>query len=264
MKRFSALFLLIVFAALPALAQEMPEWTYPLSPEIIANPLGYITLVNRDTLMDSSYEPNDLVKVTAKRVASFELRKECNEALNTMFDAALADGCTLYVKSAYRSYQTQNTMYANRLDKVGRDDGVVAYPGASDHQTGLGIDILNYEWTQQEGMRPEFGEETEAKWMAAHCHEYGFIIRYMEDKQEITGIIYEPWHLRYVGKEAAAYIMSNHLSLEEFTEEYEKYLADYEALGGSLKALVALRAAPKAVVVVDVAEDGEEDVEIFY
>ena len=214
--------------------------------------------------MDSSYEPNDLVKVTAKRVASFELRKECNEALNTMFDAALADGCTLYVKSAYRSYQTQNTMYANRLDKVGRDDGVVAYPGASDHQTGLGIDILNYEWTQQEGMRPEFGEETEAKWMAAHCHEYGFIIRYMEDKQEITGIIYEPWHLRYVGKEAAAYIMSNHLSLEEFTEEYEKYLADYEALGGSLKALVALRAAPKAVVVVDVAEDGEEDVEIFY
>ena len=219
MKKLIAAALLILCFALPAAADALPEWTYPLKPEIIVNPLGYLTLVNRDTLMDSAYEPEDLVKVTAKRVNPFELRKECNEALDLMFAAALADGYTLYVKSAYRSYQTQKTMYNNRLEKVGRDDGVVAYPGASDHQTGLGVDILNYEWTQQEGMRPEFSAEPEAQWMAAHCHEYGFIIRYMEDKQEITGIIYEPWHLRYVGKEAAAYIMSNHLSLEEFTEE---------------------------------------------
>lgn len=264
MRRTLAVWIIALLIVLPALADDMPEWTYPLSPEIIDDPLGYIALVNRDSLMDANYEPSDLQKVTAKRVASFELRKDCNDALNRMFDAALKDGYTLYVKSAYRSFQTQSTMYHNRMEKVGRDDGVVAYPGASDHQTGLGVDILNYEWTRQEGMRPEFGEEAEAKWMAEHCHEYGFIIRYMEDKQEITGIIYEPWHLRYVGKAAAAYIMSNHLSLEEFTEEYRQYIAQYEALGGSLKALVALRAAPKPVIVVGVADDGEEDIDIFY
>lgn len=263
MKRWIALFLLAVLFALPAQA-EQPAWTFPLSPEILNNPLGYITLVNRDSLLDSDYEPSDLVKVTAKRVGSFELRKDCNDALNLMFAAALEDGYTLYVKSAYRSYQTQNTMYANRKKKVGRDDGVVAYPGASDHQTGLGVDILNYEWTQEEGMRPEFSEEPEAKWMAEHCHEYGFIIRYMEDKQEITGIIYEPWHLRYVGKKAAAYIMENHLSLEEFAQECQDYIRQFEAQGGDLDTLVAQRAAPKPVVVVHVADNGEEDIDIFY
>ena len=210
------LLLLALLLVLPAMAQETPEWEYPLAPEIIADPERYLELTNKECLLDADYVPRDLVNVTVKRVVNGELREKAHEALKAMFDAAEADGCTLYAKSLYRSYQTQKTMYANRLEKLGRDDGVVAYPGSSDHQTGLGVDILNYEWTKKDGMTPAFAETKEAKWMAEHCREYGFIIRYMEDKEQITGIIYEPWHYRYVGKTMAKEITELGITLEEY------------------------------------------------
>ena len=88
----------------------------------------------------------------------------------------------LYLKSAWRSWQTQNTMYYNRLKKNnGKDDGWVIKPGASDHQTGLGCDVVSYAW-RSKGMNSQFAKTTEAQWMAAHCAEYGFVIRYPEDK----------------------------------------------------------------------------------
>ncbi|MBQ6256580.1 MAG: M15 family metallopeptidase, partial [Clostridia bacterium] len=186
-----------------------------------------------------------------------------SDAINAMFAAAQQDGLTLYLKSAYRSYVTQKTMYNNRLDKLGRDDGLVSYPGASDHQTGLGADILNYEWTKKDGMNKEFAKTKEAQWMEAHCAEFGFILRYMSDKEEITGIKFEPWHFRYVGREAAAYIMENHLSLEEFTEEWQAYVADWEARGGDFRELIIQRAQVNRVTVLD-DEGGEEELSIFY
>ncbi|MBE5783203.1 MAG: D-alanyl-D-alanine carboxypeptidase family protein [Clostridiales bacterium] len=265
MKKFLLLFLMMVLMLPAAMAESLPEWEYPLAPEILDDPGDYIILTNRETLLDSSYIPDDLVKVTAKRGAGgeMELRKAANEALIAMFEAAKADGYTLYVKSTYRSYQTQNTMYYNRLDKYGYDDGLVAYPGSSDHQTGLGVDILNFEWTQKDGMNEKFALEKEAQWMEAHCHEFGFILRYMEDKEEETNIKYEPWHFRYVGTEAAAYIMENHLSLEEFTREWQAYIEEYEKNGGDFEALLKERARLK-VTVVDVTEDGEEELSFYY
>ena len=140
---------LILLLPLCALAEgDLPAWDYPIAPEILQDPNDYIRLANRENLLDGSYVPSDLVRVTAKHVSgTFQLRKAVNDALLTMFAAANQDGCTLYVKSAYRSYQTQRTMYYNRLEKNGgKDDGWVSYPGASDHQTGLGADILNYAW----------------------------------------------------------------------------------------------------------------------
>lgn len=262
-KRLLTAVFLLLLISLPALAEETPEWEYPIAPEILADPEGYITLTNQENLLDADYVPRDLITVTVKRVVNGELRKAAHEALEEMFAAAEKDGCTLYAKSLYRSYQTQKTMYSNRLQKVGRDDGVVAYPGSSDHQTGLGIDILNYEWTKKDGMTPAFAETREAQWMAAHCHEYGFIVRYMEDKEEITGIIYEPWHLRFVGNEAAVYIMENHLSLEEFTREWRDYVAMYEADGGDFEALVRNRTRVNDAYVLEVTEDGEEELSIF-
>ncbi len=256
--------LLLCMLAMPAFASELPPWEYPLAPEILEDKLDYLTLTSRSVLLDKEYEPGDLVKITVKRVVQDDLRKEAHDALTQMFNDALAAGYTLYVKSGYRSYQTQNTMYNSRLQKVGKDDGVVAYPGSSDHQTGLGVDILNYEWTQKDGMTPAFSQTAEAKWMAAHCQEYGFVIRYMEDKQDITGIIYEPWHLRYVGKAAACYMMENNLSLEEFTQDWQAYIANYEAEGGDFAKLLADRAKPNAAIVVDVSEDGEEELSVFY
>ena len=265
-----------LLAALLALAlllpcawgEELPEWQYPLDPEILENPFEYITLVNRDNLLENSYIPEDLVSAGVRRspgTGKMQLRKEASEALKQMFAAAEAEGCTLYLKSAYRAYSTQKTMYYNRLDKNhGRDDGLVSYPGASDHQTGLGVDLLNYEWSLKDGMNEKFAPTAEARWMAAHCHEFGFILRYMEDKEEETKIKFEPWHFRYVGPEAAAYIMENHLSLEEFTEEWQAYIASYEAAGGNFQQLLRERARMNPITVIDVTDEGEEELSIFY
>ena len=247
---------------------ELPVWDYPISPEILADPNDYIRLANRQNLLDDSYIPDDLVKVTAKHVSgTFQLRKAVNEALLSMFDAAAKDGCTLYVKSAYRSYQTQRTMYYNRLERNGgKDDGWVSYPGASDHQTGLGVDILNYAWTLKDGMNEKFAQTAEAQWMAEYCHEYGFVIRYMDGKQDITGISFEPWHLRYVGKECAAYMMESNLSLEEFTEEWQAYAAQFESeIGMTLEAYCKSLYAPKpAVETGEVGEDGDSEISMFF
>ncbi len=240
-KAAAVLFLILTFimpCSVLAVSTDIPDWDYPVPAVILYDPSDYLVLANRQHLLDSSYSPTDLVKVTAKHVnGDFELRRACHEALSAMFNAAKEAGYTLYVKSAYRSYGTQSTMYENRLDKnKGRDDGWVSYPGASDHQTGLGVDVLNYAWTQKDGMNAEFAKTAEAKWMAEHCHEYGFVIRYQSDKQAITGINFEPWHLRYVGTECAAYMKENNLSLEEFTEEWQAYVASYNANGGDFEA----------------------------
>lgn len=260
-KAFGWLLLLCLLSAM-ALA-EQPAWEYPLVPEILANKRGYITLANKTSLLGKDFEPTDLVAVKLNRTVDDELRLEAYEALTQMFEAAKEAGYTLYVKSGYRSYQTQKTMYANRMDKVGKDDGVVAYPGASDHQTGLGVDILNKEWSKKTGMTVEFGKTEEAKWMYEHCQDFGFILRYMEDKEDITGIIYEPWHFRYVGVEAATYIMANHLSLEEFTEEWQAYVVAYEAAGGDFQVLLKERARPRVAYVVGYSEDGEPEISTY-
>lgn len=269
MKRLTVLTLvfLVAFSVL-AMAQEavMPAWDYPLEPEVLANKAGYITLVNRSHLLDSGYSPEDLAVINIRCVPSIKgdmLRKTALNAMRKMFDAAEADGMILYLKSVYRGYSTQKYMYNSRLEKLGRDDGVVAYPGSSDHQTGLGADILNLEWTKKDGMTPAFANTAEAKWMDEHCSEYGFIIRYMEDKADITGIIYEPWHLRYVGLEAARYIMENHLSLEEFDEEWHAYIADWESRGGDFKRLLRERAVPDPAEVLYTTDEGEEEVSLF-
>ena len=259
--------LALLFPALCVYGEGMPDWDYPLAPEILYDYDQYITLANRSHLLSSDYEPDDLVKTTCKKSSDAGtpmLRNDACDALNRMFAAAERDGFTLYLKSAYRTYQTQKTMYNNRLDKLGRDDGLVSYPGASDHQTGLGADILNYAWTLKDGMNKEFANTREAQWMEAHCQEYGFILRYMADKEDVTGIKFEPWHFRYVGLEAAAYIMENHLSLEEFTEEWQAYISSWEAAGGNFQALIIERAKINGSTVIDVTDDGEEEISIFY
>ena len=145
-RRILALALALLLALPSALAAEAPEWDYPLSPEIIYDYSDYLVLTNREELLSSSYSPADLVYISARRASSdkMQLRQAASDALSAMFSAANKAGYTLYAKSAYRSYKTQSTMYQNRLDKNnGKDDGFVAYPGSSDHQTGLGVDILN-------------------------------------------------------------------------------------------------------------------------
>ena len=266
-RRLFVLMLALMLALPGALAQDEPEWDYPLTPEILYDFDGYLVLTNRQELLASDYVPNDLVNLSARKASSdkMQLRQAASEALSAMFDAAAKAGYTLYAKSAYRSYKTQKTMYDNRLDaNHGKDDGYVAYPGSSDHQTGLGVDILNYEWTKKDGMNEKFALTQEAQWMEAHCQEFGFVLRYMEDKEDVTGIKFEPWHFRYVGLEAAAYMMENHLSLEEFTQEWRDYIQAYEAAGGDFEALIRRRRRMNDATVLSVSDDGEEELSIYY
>jgi len=151
-----------------------------------------------------------------------QLRWPVSAALKEMFDAADADGLRLYAHSAYRSYRSQETLHYNRVQRIGYDDKVVQVAGASDHQTGMGIDVISREWFGKR-LNSQFFNTKEGQWMAAHCAEYGFIIRYPRGKEDVTGIIYEPWHLRYVGAEAARYMTDNGLTLEEFWDEWGAY-----------------------------------------
>ena len=225
---------------------EVGEWLFPVALEDM-NP-EYIRLANKHYLLDSDYVPDDLVKVPSKPASGGirwavqpkggqQLRAECAQALCDLNAAIRAEAETygyrdLYLKSAYRSYSTQSTMYNNRLKKNhGRDDGWVSKPGASDHQTGLGCDVVPSNW-KDKAMNDKMMKEPECQWMAAHCAEFGFIIRYPDDKNDITEINTEPWHLRYVGVPVATYIMDNGLCLEEFHQQLQQAIADYIAMGG--------------------------------
>ena len=160
----------------------------------------------------------------APEVESFEdvmLDYRIIEPMSAFVNAARNAGVSVYMSSGYRDYYEQQWLYEMKVDEYG-DEAVaatiVAPPGTSEHQTGLAADITDqYYETKNESL-----ENTEMyKWMSAHCQEYGFIVRFPKGKEDITGIIYEPWHFRYVGVEAATYIMEHDLTLEEFVALYQ-------------------------------------------
>lgn len=130
--------------------------------------------------------------------------------LCTMFSDAKAAGLTLWVKSSYRSYYDQRYIYNGYVARDGQAaaDRYSARAGHSEHQSGLAFDLNELTFA--------FGESPEGIWLAENCHKYGFILRYPKDKEDITGYVYEPWHVRYIGVEKAAAIHESGLCLEEF------------------------------------------------
>ncbi len=215
------------------------RWTYAIS--MAALYTDESKLVNRENLLDETFEPQDLVKMSVKRATSAQvfMREIAATALEGMFDAAKEAGYTLFLKSGYRSYGTQKTTYSNRLESNGgKDDGVVAYPGASEHQTGLACDILNGDYAKRPRMTTDFSETAEAQWMKENCTKFGFILRYPDGAMDITGIIFEPWHFRYVGKEVAGYLTRNEMTLEEFTDEWQLAVAEFQGRGGDIDAQI--------------------------
>ena len=135
-------------------------------------------------------------------------------------EAARAEGLSVLLSSGYRGYDMQSYLFRRKADEYGEAvaQTIVARPGTSEHQTGLCCDITD-RYYEEKGWDLE--NTALYQWMSAHCQEYGFIVRYPKGKEEVTGIIYEPWHFRYVGVEAATYIMEHDLTLEEFLELYE-------------------------------------------
>ncbi len=141
-------------------------------------------------------------------------------AMKEMVKAARDEGLSVYLSSGYRSRGTQTYLFDRKVAQYGEKVAatIVARPGTSEHQTGLCCDITDRYYE----MKDKSLEKTPMyQWMSSHCSEYGFIVRFPEGKEDVTGIIYEPWHFRYVGEEAAAYITEHDLTLEEFLELYQ-------------------------------------------
>lgn len=146
--------------------------------------------------------------------------------LFAMLQAARDEGVYLAVCSPYRDIERQQRLFERKI-KTHMSNGysymeaykkasqIVTVPGASEHQIGLALDIISNDYTV---LNEGFEKTSAGKWLKKHCKEYGFILRYPRGKEYITGIDYEPWHFRYVGKEAATIIMDNEITLEEFVE----------------------------------------------
>jgi zinc D-Ala-D-Ala carboxypeptidase len=145
------------------------------------------------------------------------MQSEAASALETMSAAARKDGAKLMLASAYRSYNFQKNLYNRYVSQQGQTtaDTQSARPGYSEHQTGLAVDL---EPTSRKcEVETCFADTVEGKWLAAHAHKYGFILRYPKNGQNTTGYIYEPWHFRYVGKPLAAELAARGLPmLEDF------------------------------------------------
>ncbi|EGQ25112.1 serine-type D-Ala-D-Ala carboxypeptidase [Sporosarcina newyorkensis 2681] len=143
--------------------------------------------------------------------------EEARAAFDEMAAAAATSGINLQAFSTYRSYDYQVTLYNRYVERDGREaaDRYSARPGYSEHQTGLAFDIgeVNHEkhWAST-----SFGDTEAAKWLGANANQYGFILRYPEGKENITGYMHESWHYRYVGKEKAEQIFKRNITLEEY------------------------------------------------
>lgn len=178
-------------------------------------------LVNKERNLPKDYKPWDLVVPNVK--FSFEeklekryLRQEAADALEILFEGASQDGITLYAVSGYRSYATQDGLFNRKANAVGFEEAnkLVAVPGQSEHQTGLSMDVSSK--SVGFSLTEDFAHTDEGIWLKNNAHKYGFIIRFPQDKTDITGYSYEPWHIRYLGTDLATEVYESGLTLEEF------------------------------------------------
>ena len=179
---------------------------------------GNLFLVNKEYMIGADYVPDDLVMPDVKKSSSVVLmRKEAAQALEEMFAAAKEEKITLVAVSGYRSYQTQRAIYNRRRKAAGKAhvERFVAVPGASEHQLGLAMDVSR---SKTAGLKASFGKTKEGIWLAENCYRFGFILRYRQEWEDVTGYGYEPWHIRYVGKEHALRIRELDVPLEEYVE----------------------------------------------
>ncbi|MBC1533153.1 M15 family metallopeptidase [Listeria seeligeri] len=190
--------------------------------QYIENQENILVLANKDYSLQSSYTPPDLVRPNVtfsfgdEQVEKAQMRKEAGTALEEMFQAANEDGYKLFAVSGYRSYKRQQEVFQAEVNSKGDTKAreAVAYPGTSEHQTGLAMDISSE--SQSYELTEAFGTTPEGKWLEENAHNYGFILRYMKGREDITKYQYESWHYRYVGKDTATIIYENNWTLEEF------------------------------------------------
>ena len=202
------------------LTDKEPARTVFASAEIVDpnTDLWYLLVVNKTKQIPADYVPKLVEVASSGKYLDYRVAPYYNE----MYAAAKKDGVTLTPYSGYRSYARQQRNFNNLIetyisrDKLSRAEAtekaatVILPPGTSEHNLGLAMDVCNTNST--------FANQKEYKWLTEHAHEYGFILRYTAEKQDITGIIPEPWHWRFVGVEHAKAIKDSGLCLEEYVD----------------------------------------------
>lgn len=207
----------------PTLDPDSPEARalalgLPAPPEIDVSSWEFL-LANGDNSI-AEYAPPEIVTLEGQQFDSRIIT-----ALTEFAEHTRSMGLKVYLSSGYRDYATQAANFTRVCQNNGITDGkdsnghYISMPaGCSEHQTGLCCDITDVYYE----LKNSSIEQTETyKYMSAHCHEFGFIVRFPSGKEDITGVMYEPWHYRYVGIEPATYMMENGLCLEEFLALYK-------------------------------------------
>lgn len=191
----------------------------------VTNTSSTLVLVNKKRELSSDYVPGDLVKPNVAFSFSGDspkqqMRKVAAEALEKLFAGAEQGGIELKAVSGYRSYASQKSIFNAYSRDHGEEEANTfsAHPGQSEHQTGLAMDVSSASVSY--GLEKSYGETKEGKWLEGHAAEYGFIIRYELGKEEETGYMYEPWHLRYVGVTIAKEIHKQGLTLEAYLAQF--------------------------------------------
>ena len=187
----------------------------------INDPASQFIVVNKNRPILLSYVPSDLVtpKVTLnsqKSDSENSIRNIVAPNLESLFTDAKNNSLGLMLASGYRSSELQATYYNNLVQSLGQAeaDKVSAKPGTSEHQTGLALDIAP---TNRECyLEACFADTKEGIWLKDNAYKYGFILRYPQGKEQVTGYQFEPWHYRYVGKDLAQKIYSQNTTLEEY------------------------------------------------
>lgn len=177
-----------------------------------------LILVNKENSLNSNYIPEKMVVCNIPFLDTTTeeqkyLQKEAARSIEELFQQAKKEGIEFLGTSAYRSYETQKQIFNENVKIRGIEEAnkYAAKPGKSEHQTGLAIDVTNH-------MRWFDKTTKEAIWLAENAHKFGFILRFPEGKEHITGYNFEPWHVRYVGKEVAKEIYYKGLTLEEYLQ----------------------------------------------
>jgi LAS superfamily LD-carboxypeptidase LdcB len=211
----------------------------PLKPlaEDYSDPASLWLVVSKQhPLANAGYVPANLalpsVKTrTDKSTAEQSLRRDIEPDIVALFTAANAAGHDILLASGYRSYEQQQIYFSNYSRLYGEESAnkFSARPGQSEHQTGLSLDISLS--SRQCYLEVCFGDTEAGKWLAAHAHEYGFILRYPADKTAITEYQYEPWHFRYVGRDLARALHESGLTLDEAYPYLQKALAELKGQG---------------------------------
>ena len=197
--------------------QDEPQRPEPAKPSAADNEL--LTLVNPWNELPEDWQV-DLVTLSN----GLQIDRRCYDALQEMMDACREAGYEPLICSAYRTQETQQDLFNNKVAKLeaegkSHDEAVqeagtvVAVPGTSEHQLGLTVDVVD---VNNQNLTEEQEKTPTQKWLMANSWRCGFIHRYPNSKSDITGIIYEPWHYRYVGKDAAQEIFNKGITLEEY------------------------------------------------